>query len=161
MFLFIKKQYLCFLLLLICSLLAGCGFHFRTTAHFPANLKQLHLETPNRYSALSIELRDMLQAQGVKLVENPNEAPFTLQLTNVQYTHSSPPLTTTSTAVSYTYTLTVSVQLFDSHYHSIGGDAQFSNSQDLIVTNSQLFAPTATPMINAELRRNVINSIYY
>jgi len=142
-------------------LLCSCGFHFRNAKNFPANLKYLYLETNNPYSPLSIALRNVLHAQGVRFAKKPGQAPVTLAISNVQYTHSSPALTTTSTSVSYTYTLTVNAQLHGAKGNTIAGPSQFSDSQNLYVTNSQLFAPTATPMVNAELRRNVINEIFY
>lgn len=66
-------------------LLAGCGFHLRGNIDLPADLQRMHVSGVSKYSALGIELRRSLQANGVELVDKANAADVILSVSNTNY----------------------------------------------------------------------------
>ncbi|MGY6630032.1 MAG: LPS-assembly lipoprotein LptE [Wenzhouxiangella sp.] len=55
-------------------LLAGCGFELRGEARLPASMQQTWLQLPDDSSTFARELSLMLRANGVELVEHPEDA---------------------------------------------------------------------------------------
>jgi len=72
-----------FLRLLLISallLLAGCGFHLRGSIDLPADLQRMHVQGTSKYSALGVELRRSLRANGVDVVDTANAAQVVLKI---------------------------------------------------------------------------------
>ncbi|MGY6588865.1 MAG: LPS-assembly lipoprotein LptE [Wenzhouxiangella sp.] len=55
-------------------LLAGCGFELRGEARLPAAMQQTWLQLPDDSSTFARELSLMLRANGVELVDHPEDA---------------------------------------------------------------------------------------
>ena len=74
-------------LLLISALLllAGCGFHLRGSIDLPADLQRMHIQGTSKYSALGVELRRSLRANGVDVVDSANDAQVLLKISNPEY----------------------------------------------------------------------------
>ena len=54
--------------------LAGCGFKFRTTPEFPAQMDVIHIEAADRYSPFYRDLVAKLRRSGVMLTAEPAQA---------------------------------------------------------------------------------------
>jgi LPS-assembly lipoprotein len=67
------------LVLLVASLLAGCGFHLRDSDAL-ARHSPLTLEGIDRYNPLSRRLRSALTASGIEVVESDNAAKAILKI---------------------------------------------------------------------------------
>jgi len=77
-----------FLRLLLIStllLLAGCGFHLRGSIDLPADLQRMHVQGTSKYSALGVELRRSLRANGVDVVDTANAAQVVLKISAPNY----------------------------------------------------------------------------
>jgi len=66
-------------------LLAGCGFHLRGSVDLPADLQRMHIQGTSKYSALGVELRRSLRANGIDVVDTVNEAQVVLQISAPEY----------------------------------------------------------------------------
>lgn len=66
------KQYKWLLLLGVITL-SGCGFHLQHTAEIPAQFKSLSVESGDPYGALTREVRSVLIANNVNIVDNAME----------------------------------------------------------------------------------------
>jgi len=73
------------LLVSVLLLLAGCGFHLRGSIDLPADLQRMHVQGTSKYSALGVELRRSLRANGVELVDTANAAQVVLKISNQNY----------------------------------------------------------------------------
>lgn len=79
----------------ISLLVSACGFHLRGVGSVPKPLHTLYVTGDNPYSSFMQKLRTNLQNGGIKVVNNPDQSPYTLQVSNA---HTSS--TQTSTASS-------------------------------------------------------------
>lgn len=79
-------RYVCYLFLLTTlSLVTACGFHLRTHATFPTGLNPLYIQSGDPYGALTLELKQILRSQDIKLVDSRKQAKYTLEIRN-EYT---------------------------------------------------------------------------
>ena len=69
------------LLLLLVSLLAGCGFQARGAAQFPSALAAVYVDGVNRYSPFYQELTTAIRASGNPLAANANVADTVIRVT--------------------------------------------------------------------------------
>jgi LPS-assembly lipoprotein len=54
--------------------LAGCGFHFRGTPEFPAQMAVVHIDTVDRYSPVNQEFVTVLRRSDIRITNDPVEA---------------------------------------------------------------------------------------
>lgn len=71
-------------LFLFASLLTGCGFQLRGNVELPANYQHMAIEGVSEYSALGLDLKRALRANGVDVVE-ATAAQAILKLSQVDY----------------------------------------------------------------------------
>ncbi|MBU0455490.1 MAG: hypothetical protein KKA99_01725 [Gammaproteobacteria bacterium] len=74
-----------------CLLLSACGFQLRGNMPMPPQLHTLYIESQAPYDSLMRQLKTALKRSGIRLVNAPNLAPMTLQITNenVSYNQTS------------------------------------------------------------------------
>lgn len=156
------KQVKWILLVIISSLLiSGCGFQPRRASSIPPQLRHLDIQTSKPYSEFITELSELLTSLDIQLSVNKKEAPYTLQVLNINYSQSNPPITTTSLAVTLTYTLSVNVRLIDRQNKNIIRKTLITASRSIAQNPSQVYTPGTATVIKQELRRDVTSKIYY
>src|SRR5438552_243577 len=69
------------LVLLLCFMIIGCGFHLRGMQIMPLHLKTLAVLPENQFTPLQREVRRALKFSGVTLVKSPTEV-YALYLDN-------------------------------------------------------------------------------
>lgn len=62
------------LTLLVALLLSACGYQLRGAFTVPPSMARTYISTDNRHSSFYVELREMLRANGVQLVDSPIDA---------------------------------------------------------------------------------------
>lgn len=73
------------MLIIILSLsVSACGFHLRGVGSIPSSLHTLYVTSDNPYSPFMKKLRTNLRNGGIKVVNNPEQAPYTLYVSNAQ-----------------------------------------------------------------------------
>jgi LPS-assembly lipoprotein len=60
--------------MILCLLLASCGFQLRGAAGVPLEMSHTYIETADRHSLFYRALREELRAAGVSIVESPVDA---------------------------------------------------------------------------------------
>ncbi len=77
-----------FIVILLTSFLSACGFHLRGAG--PEGTKELpfdkvYIQTSQPYSTFGKSLRDALQYANVKVVNNPDDTPYTLVIMSTNF----------------------------------------------------------------------------
>lgn len=108
---FIIKQYK-WLLLLGAITLSGCGFHLQHTAEIPAQFKTLSVESGDPYGELTREVRSVLIANNVKIIDNSMDTKTpSLRLMSNELTRNTISIYQDGKAAEYQLILTVDAQV--------------------------------------------------
>lgn len=142
-------------------LLTGCGFHPRRANDVPPELHTLYLKSSKPYSPLITQLRSMLASLNIKLVNKQSDAPYTLNVSNIVFSQSNPPITTTTLAVSFSYTMSVSVHIQARDGKQLIPTKSLSAQRSISQNASQVYTPGTATLAKQELRRDIISQIYY
>lgn len=67
-------------LLLCTTLVTACGWHLRGSLLLPENLQSLHISATDSHGRLATDLKKMIAGYDIKLVDNSNEAQFSLAI---------------------------------------------------------------------------------
>ena len=103
-----------FTVLFATLLLTGCGFHLRGTAQLPPQLHTMYLQnSQSQYTPFMRKLYLTLKMSGVKLVDNPTQAPITLDILSETFSTHETSIGGAQTARNYIASYTVSYQLLD------------------------------------------------
>jgi len=62
------------MILLLCTLLSGCGFHLQGEKQLAKPLRKMYLQTPDPYGYLARNLQQSLKMSHVQLVSSPEQA---------------------------------------------------------------------------------------
>lgn len=145
------------LILFICLSLSGCGFHLRGHGPLPPQLRVLHLQTNNPYTAFSKQLRQALCSTGIQLVDNPSAAPVTLQILGDNFGQAVTSIGSSQQVTTYALSYTISYQINDANGHTIIGPQTIIANRSYQIASNQILADTSTLFsLQDDMRRDVI-----
>lgn len=129
---------LCITLSLLCSLLAGCGFHLQGETQLIAPLKRLYLETKDPYGYLARDLKQALTMSHVQLAASPCDA--TVILTILQDSTSQNLLSVNGTTQTRQYELKINVvfDITDTNHQILVGPQSLSESRVITIQSNQV-----------------------
>lgn len=142
-------------------LLSGCGFHLRNAKFFPPELKKIYLEAENPYGPFEITFKKSLRASGIKLVDNPLQAPLILHISsNYSYAVTSSGSSTQARVYTLYYTATFSI--LDQKRKTLLGPNTVSVSKNLSLAPNEIFevstqTVTAKQDMENELSIKILN----
>lgn len=143
----LKRQWIgSALIIALCVLISGCGFHLRGEPILPQHLQRLYLSTPEPYGNFARALKQTLHHSGACLVDCPGHAPVSLFVTNTKMYYDTPTIGNSSIARVYRYTFSADYQLRSSSgdnigpiHHVIASRFTTLNSGILTETNNQIY----------------------
>ena len=141
--------------------LSGCGFHPRRSTDIPPQLRVLYVKTQQPYTPLITQLKAMLKSLNIKLAQRNTEAPYTLNITDIAFSQSNPPITTTTLAISFTYSLNVTASITDRDGKDLIPQKNLHASRYISQNASQVYTPGTATLVRQELNRDIISQIYY
>jgi LPS-assembly lipoprotein len=154
-----------FLVLLCFSLLlAACGFHLQGTTLISPSLHTLYVESDDPYSTLTKNLRFSLESNKIKLVEEPNEAPFTLTISSEKQNMRTLGNAGDQQTRLYMLTDSVTISLSKSNHAMIvqpvlvSASRNFSLPAGTIASNSPMLA-TTTEQTQSALIQNILTKL--
>ncbi|PIZ03719.1 MAG: hypothetical protein COY58_07745 [Gammaproteobacteria bacterium CG_4_10_14_0_8_um_filter_38_16] len=155
-------KYIIALTVIIFSLLSvGCGFHARTNASFPAELKRFYFSSERPYTVLSIQLKQLLKSMGAVRVKKPSEAKFTILITRDHFAYNRPDVVNSTLPTAMNYSQTVKISIIENLNHTMIASQLFTTSQSLTLNAGQIYTINENNLIKSELNRNLISLIYY
>lgn len=155
-----KRFYaLCFTLLLT-LLLYGCGFHLRNGHELPAQLQRLYFSADNPDDMVSTELRETLQSLNIKLVDSPDQAPYTLHVSKSSSSHSRANLNNLSRASSISYQQRVSVDIINNKTHQRVISGNFSASVSQLLNQNQIMTANTSSLATQSLPHDLVTHIF-
>ena len=146
-----KNVIICLATLLLCA----CGFHLRNHQALPHNLQQLNVQVEKNHNVLRYEVKQSLRALGVTLSHQP--ARYTLEITDIQFTHDNPSITSTTNATTYNYNLSLRFSLRKGKNHTIIAPKQISANEPLLLGSGQIYNETATNNVKQRLQDQLVS----
>ncbi|OGT22295.1 MAG: hypothetical protein A3C55_01630 [Gammaproteobacteria bacterium RIFCSPHIGHO2_02_FULL_42_13] len=120
-------------------LLTGCGFHLRGTAKLPPQLHTIYLQnSQSQYTPFMRQLHLMLKMSGVKLVDDPKQAPITLNVLSETSSTRETSIGGAQTARNYIVSYTVSYQLLSAKGKIIYGPKNISVQQNITLSANEV-----------------------
>lgn len=140
--------------------LIGCGFHLRSQAYLPPQLKRVYLQSEAPLSLLTTQFQQTLKNMGVTLADNQQTAPITLKLVTDKFSQIAIGTGTTNQLTTYTLTYTVSYQLFDPRDRAIIEPRQVAINRSFTTNNNQMLGSTnEQTLLQQDMRREAIMQI--
>lgn len=150
-----------FITILLTALLSGCALRPRSANAIPVQLHRIYLSTENPYNTFTTQLKAMLQSLNVTLVQSPQNAPYTMDITQYEFSQSNATITTTNLATTFTYTLSMQITILNSAGTTLIGPKSLSASRSVVQNASQVYTPGTATLAKQELRRDIISQLYY
>lgn len=153
-------------ILTVTLLLTACGFALRQPPNFAPDLQNMYITTNlvNANSPFMQTLTEMLEANGVNLVDNPKEANSTLNIISVQTTNSMVSGGGVNVSGFYSAHLSVQFSLTDSQGKYIVSPTSIQQSQNFTsnatqVLSGSLTATQLTNQMNQVIVQEIINQL--
>jgi len=144
-------------LILSLFLLCSCGFHLRKPQPLPPSLQTIYLDTADPYSDSSIQLRQLLQALRIHLVENSHMAPITLWVFGESFSSVSVTKSASAKTKQYRLQLTLQYQLQDEKGLIIYGPQRIDTHRLYTVQEDQILSSgNATDALHKEMQQDTI-----
>lgn len=149
------------LLLVSISLITACGFHLRTQALFPTALNPLYIQSGQPYSPLTLELKQILQSQGIKLVERRQDAKYTLEIrdqsTSTATLSQSASSSTTRYILYYHVTYAITLQ----NGTVVFGPKTITSQRNYTVNQAQVLSSDAqVASLTSEMQHDTISLMF-
>lgn len=136
-----KKGYALFLILLV-SIISGCGFHLRGNVNLGDSFKQMYVASDNPYGVITLQLKQILGHSGVDLEDNPGPQIITLSLKNERYRTTTFSQSASAKTTQYTLILDLDYTLTNNKGDILYGpktistQANYTVNQDAVLTTS-------------------------
>jgi outer membrane lipopolysaccharide assembly protein LptE/RlpB len=153
----IKKILIIGLLVINLWLCSSCGFHARSAEDLPKELNTIALRMPNIDSGFQEDITRLFHSLHVKIDSN---APVALDISEFNFSHIDPELTTTAQAVTYTYNMTLTFSLIKNNKIVVSSKTLHA-SRSIIMNVNQVYTSSTVSLAKHELEREIINTLYY
>ena len=129
------------IIMIFCTLLTACGFHLRGTQPVPPAIRVMYLQSAQPYGEFEQILRQTLAGYGITLVDDPTQAPLTLDILSAAALPVSGVATSTLQTQQYSLTYQVNFQVVTQQ-----GQIIVPNTA---VTSTTTFTASVTQMLSA------------
>lgn len=121
-----------------CFLLTGCGFHLRGHEPLPPQLHTLYVKSDNPYGAFTKSLERTLHGIGVIVVQDPKQAPYTLQILSEDFSQELTSQGASGQLSTYVLVYTVSYQLVAINGTIIKGPSIVTSTRSYSAASNQI-----------------------
>ena len=143
------------------SLLSACGFHLRTQALFPTSLNPLYIQSDQPYSALTLELKQILQSQGIKLAESRKEAKYTLEIRDQSTSTATLSQSASSSTTQYILYYHVTYAITRQDGTVAFGPKTITSQRNYTVNQAQVLSSDAqVASLTSEMQHNTISLMF-
>lgn len=150
------------LFICLCSLLvAACGFHARSKAHFPKTLHTLYLAPEKPYSQLTTKLTALLKAMDVRLVNSPQSAQFSLTTSQDHFSSSHAEVVNANLPTTINYSQTSVISIKDNATQKVIASQPFNAKMSLTLNANQIYTPTTNTELRNTLNQDIVSRVYY
>jgi LPS-assembly lipoprotein len=157
-----RMKFICILLLINCLFLTACGFHLRSSADIPAQLKILYVESAVPHSNLAPLLIQNLQSLDVHVVPRAQDAPVTLEILSENFSQSKAVLGTAQqiNTVNLYYTVTFTLKSRDQKTYI--SPVTLTTTTSYLQNATQILGDTLMlPSYQQMLMRNMVDQIIF
>ena len=145
-------------ILLSCTLLCSCGFHYRGHVSLPAQLQSVYIESHDPYDAFIKELRHTLKAAHVTVTDTEEKALLTLDIVRDTYHVRLMTIGGSNQTREYLLTYSVTYQLKDSEGQVLTPAQTVSVTRNHISNANQLLGNNNE---EAQLKHEMIKEVIY
>lgn len=119
------------LLVALTFIVSACGFHLRGSLSLPEGVAPVYIGGPYANSPLGIEVRNLLNGNGVDVATTPSDANYSLLLVSQATKRRALTLGTGTTASEYQLSETITIELKDRQGKLIAGPRKLTERQIL------------------------------
>jgi LPS-assembly lipoprotein len=149
------------LLLMSISLVTACGFHLRTQALFPTALNPLYVQSGQPYSALTLELKQILQSQDIKLVDRRKDAKYTLEIRDQSTSTATLSQSASSSTTQYILYYHVAYAITRQDGTVVFGPKTITSQRNYTVNQAQvLSSDSQVASLTAEMQHDTISLMF-
>lgn len=153
--------YKCCLILLF-SQLTACGFELRGQQTLPEQLHFLYLQPDQPYDSFVANLRRSLRAQGIKLVESPQQSSLTLVVSRPELPDANTATSQNSQTRVYILNYAVTFRLIDSKGKVVLGPFRLAASRNIIIGQNQVITTNNQMDVSIEgMQKDILDQLYY
>ena len=153
-------QYLKSSFIIICLLLASCGFHLQGEMPLAPPLKRLYLQTPDPYGYLSKSLKQYLKMSHVTLVDNPDKADSILAITNDYASQVFLSVSGTQQTRQYNLVVTVVFEITDNKGRVIVPPQTLAETKPVTIQSNQVLGSSnEVTLYYQQMRRTLAYAI--
>src|SRR5262249_41288116 len=142
--------------------LTACAFRLRGQNALPPALQVLYLQTEDPYGQFAIALRNTLRASGVTLVDSPDQARVTLNLSKPALQNRGMTIGGSNQTRVYNVGYSVRYVLMDAQGKPILPPQVLTTNRTLTLSPNQLLeSNNQLPFLEQEMQRELINQLFY
>lgn len=144
--------------------ISACGFHPRGVQKLPASLNKLYVATDSPLNPFIQNLRLLLGANGIMLVDNAKHSTATLTIMSMQKKHQLTSLTGSNEAGQYTLYKTVEFKVTDTQGHillaptTVRAQRTYSSNASQILSASSVHQRLLAQM-DQQLSSDILNRL--
>jgi LPS-assembly lipoprotein len=130
------------LVILLCAVFSGCGFHLRGEVPYSAALQNVYVQSSDPYGQLARNLRDYFRGAHIKVAESAQTSNFVLDILKEEKSQQLLSVGGTQQTRQYNLILTVTFQLTDSKSNIISAPISLSETRTFTAETSQILGGT-------------------
>ncbi len=145
-----------FLIGMLALSLSYCGFQPRGKHNFPPEMQTLYISSSAPYQTLTLQVKEILKANNIHLVDDPLQAPVTLHIYGVHVTSDTLSESASSKTKQYVMVYNVNYELTDSKGTILYGPKLIHTARDYMVNEDQVLSvDNETELLLREMQRDL------
>lgn len=143
------------------SLFSACGFQLQKSQSFSKLASPLYISANDPYSDTAEDLKTILRNSGQKLVDDPSQAEYILEIKQDQNSQTLSSISSTQVR-SYTLTVMINVQLRTQDGKILMPDTSFSEARSVITQSSSAMGNSSEiDSLYQSMRQSAVNSLLH
>ena len=140
--------------------LTACGFHLRNQYDVPPQLNTLYVQSIKPQGNLTTQFKASLRSLNVHVTDQASQAPYTISITNENFSQTGNLMGTVQQVNLLTITYTVTFALKNSQQQIIAGPWIVSSSNSYLQNANQVLSDSAmTATLQQQLVRNTVDKM--
>ena len=151
-----------FALIISLCLLTACGFQLRGAMELPPQLHILYLQSNNPYGEFTRALRSSLAISNIKVVDDPTQAPYTLNILTDSLTTHQTSVGGSQQTRDYLATYTVKYDIQTSEGVTLYGPVSVSDQTTITVNENEVLT-NSNKLTSAKqtMEQNLLNKMRF
>lgn len=149
-----------YFIVLLCCFLTACGFHLRNQYDVPPQLNTLYVQSTHPQGNLIMQVKENLRDLNVHITNSASQAPYTLDITNENFSQAGNLMGTAQQVNLLTITYSVTFALKNKKQQTIAGPWVVTSSNSYLQNANQILSDSSiTSSLQQQLIRSTVDKI--